>query len=144
MNFLLENYNWALLLAALASGAFLALPLLRKAQGGSLSTNQAVMLINREKAVMIDISEPADYARGHAAGAKNVPLGQLEAANNGLPKKKNLPVIVLCATGTRSVRAVAVLKKLGYEQSHALSGGTQAWRQAGLPIDRATAQPQTA
>lgn len=135
MNFLLENYNWALLLAALASGTLLAWPMLQRARGGSLTSSQAVMLINRERAVMIDIRDAAEFAAGHAAGAKNVPLAQLESSN-ALPKKKTQPVIVLCATGTRAPRGVAILKKLGFENSHALSGGTSAWREAGLPIEK--------
>ncbi len=135
MNFLLENYNWALLLAALVSGGLLLWPSLQRARGGSLTSTEAVMLINRERAVLIDVSDEAEFAAGHAAGAKNVPLAKLESSN-ALPKKKNLPVIVLCPSGARAVRGVAILKKLGFENSHALSGGTSAWRQAGLPIER--------
>ena len=140
MNFLLENYNWAWALTALASGTMLGLPALRKAQGGELTPTQAVMLINREKGVLIDISDAGEFSRAHAAGALNVPLAQLETST-ALPKKKTLPLIVLCPTGARSVRAVATLKKLGFENCQALSGGTQAWRQAGLPIEKFEKQP---
>ena len=64
-----------------------------RAAAARSSPTEAVQLINREKAVLIDVSEPAEYAAGHAAGAKNVPLGQLEASSNDLPKNKALPLV---------------------------------------------------
>jgi rhodanese-related sulfurtransferase len=140
VNFLLENYNWAWALAALVSGGMLAYPAIRRMQGGSLGPNDAVLLINREKAVLIDVSEPEEFARGHAGGAQNIPLSQIESSNE-LPKKKNVPVILMCPTGSRAVRALPTLKKLGFEHCHALSGGTNAWRQAGLPINKLDKQP---
>jgi rhodanese-related sulfurtransferase len=135
VNFLLENYNWAWALAAVISGGLLALPAVRRAQGGALSPNEAVMLINREKAVLVDVSDVAEFAQGHAGGAQNIPLDQL-ASSTQLPRKKTLPIIVLCPSGARSVRALPTLKKLGFENCHALAGGTGAWRQAGLPIEK--------
>jgi rhodanese-related sulfurtransferase len=134
VNFLLENYNWALILVALISGGLLAWPLVGRL-GNGLSPTDAVTLINREKAVLVDVSDAEAYAKGHAAGAKNAPLAQLETSS-ALPKKKNVPLIVLCPTGSRASKAVAVLKKLGYENCRPLTGGTAAWRQAGLPIDK--------
>lgn len=139
MNFLLADYNWALILVALISGGLLGWPLLQRVQGGALTATQAVLLINRERAVLIDVSDEAAFVKGHAAGAKSVPLSALEGSK-ALPKKKNVPVIVLCPTGSRAPRAVAMLKKLGYEQVHALSGGTAAWRQAGLPVEKMESQ----
>jgi len=46
---------------------------------------------------------------------------------------------VLCPTGARATRAVAILRKLGYENSRALAGGVAAWREANLPIERSAA-----
>jgi rhodanese-related sulfurtransferase len=94
-----------------------------------------VQLINREKAVLIDVSEPAEYAAGHVAGSKSVPLGQLETTNV-LPKNKTLPLVVVCATGARAGRAIPTLKKLGFENSRALAGGLAAWRAANLPVEK--------
>ncbi|XVJ71947.1 MAG: rhodanese-like domain-containing protein [Rhizobacter sp.] len=114
-------------------------PMFSKRAGESrVNTTEAVMLINREKAVLIDVSEAKEYAEGHAAGAKSVPLADLEASKD-LPKNKTLPLVVLCPTGSRANRAVATLKKLGYENSRALVGGTSAWREASLPIEKASA-----
>lgn len=137
MNFIFEN--WHLIFAAVVSGAFLVWPLLNEAKGGTkVSTHDAVQLINREKAVMIDVSEPAEYAAGHVAGSKSVPLGQLEAST-ALPKNRALPLVVVCPTGSRAGRAVPTLKKLGFENVRTLAGGIEAWRAASLPIEKSAA-----
>jgi rhodanese-related sulfurtransferase len=137
VKFLIDN--WYLILAAVVSGGMLLWPLLQRGSGaGKLTTSEAVMLINREKAVLIDVSEPREFASGHAAGAKNVPLGGLETSSE-LPKNKALPLVVLCPTGSRASRAVAILRKLGYQNSRALAGGLAAWREANLPIEKSAA-----
>jgi rhodanese-related sulfurtransferase len=130
--------NWYLFLAAAISGALLLWPVLQRRAGGGVTPSEAVMLINRQKAVLIDVSEPAQYAAGHAVGAKNVPLASLQASTE-LPMTKALPLVVLCPTGTRATRAVAILRKLGYENSRALAGGFPAWRDANLPVEKSAA-----
>jgi len=66
--FLLEN--WVLVLMALTSGTLLLWPSLARQGGGAVGAAEAVRLINREKAVLIDVSEPDEFAQGHAAGAR--------------------------------------------------------------------------
>lgn len=132
MKFFIDN--WFLFVAAITSGALLLWPKLQGAQGG-VGANEAVRLINREKAVLVDVSEPAEFAAGHAGGSRNIPFGQLEGSTD-LPKNKALPVVLVCATGARASRAVGILRKLGYENCRALTGGLKAWRDANLPIEK--------
>jgi rhodanese-related sulfurtransferase len=135
LNFVLQN--WYLFAMAIVSGGMLAWPLLSGVGGGDrVSATDAVRLINREKAVLIDVSEPAEYAAAHPVGARSVPLASLEGSRD-LPKNKSLPVVVVCPTGSRAPRAVAVLKKLGFENAQVLSGGLSAWRAANLPVEKA-------
>jgi rhodanese-related sulfurtransferase len=130
--------NWMLISIALASGGMLIWPMIAGGlNAGTLNANGAVQLINREKAVVVDVCEPAEFAAGHVSGAKNVPLGELEAKLPGAVKNKTLPLILVCATGARSGRAVAIAKKLGYEQAQSLGGGLKAWKEANLPIEKA-------
>jgi rhodanese-related sulfurtransferase len=131
VNFFVEN--WTLIAAALVSGGLLAWPKITGATGGGVSTAEAVRLMNHEKAVVIDVCEPAEYAAGHVQGARNVPLGTVGGSKD-LPSNKALPLIVVCASGMRSQRAVATLRKAGYEQALSLQGGLKAWREANLPI----------
>lgn len=134
LNFLLDQ--WVLVLAAITSGGLLAWPLIsRGTQGGKVNPTEAVRLINREKALLIDVSEPAEYAAAHAAGSRSVPLGGLQNSAN-LPKNKALPLVVVCPSGVRAVRAVATLRKLGFENARALAGGLAAWREANLPLEK--------
>lgn len=122
---------------AFLSGGMLLWPVIKGGAVGSgaVGTGEAVRLINREKGVLIDVCEPAEFAAGHAIGARNVPLGQLEGAK-GLPTNKALPVLVMCASGARSSRAAAQLRKAGYEKAVAVAGGNAAWREAQLPMEK--------
>ena len=134
--------NWHLLLAAVVSGGLLLWPVFKGSVGGmggaSVGTAEAVRLMNREKAVLIDVSEPTEYAAGHPGGARNVPFAQLAGAK-ALPSNKALPVVLVCATGARSSRAVGLLRKAGYENARSLAGGLAAWREANLPVEKSAA-----
>ncbi len=130
--------NWMLILVALVSGGMLLMPRLTGGGGGAgLTPAGAVQLINREKAVVIDVCEPAEYQAGHVSGAKSIPLNELEAKLPGAVKNKATPLVLVCASGMRSGRAVAIARKLGYENAQSLSGGLKSWRDANLPIEKA-------
>jgi rhodanese-related sulfurtransferase len=141
LEFLLKN--WMLVLTALVSGFFLLWPNIKgRTSAGSVGANEAVRLINREKAVLIDVSEPEEYAKGHPNGARNVPISKLEGKLEGskdLPSNKALPLVLVCPTGSRSARAAGLLRKAGYEKAQALAGGFNAWREANLPIEKSAA-----
>ena len=139
MQFLIDN--WILFLAAAVSGGMLAWPALagRSSGGQRVSPATAVQMINRERAVLIDISDPAEYAAGHAVGAKSVPLAQLASSGHALPKNKALPLVVVCATGSRAGKAVDTLNTLGFANARALAGGLEAWRAANLPVEKSVA-----
>ena len=136
MSFFIDN--WVLIAVAFASGAMLVWPAVRAGgRAGSLNTTDAVLLMNREKAVVVDVSEATEFAAGHIIGAKSLPLSELSAKLPGTVKNKATPVILVCANGARSNRALADAKKLGYEKAHSLTGGMGAWRAAGLPVEKA-------
>lgn len=135
MKFILDN--WMLIAVALSAGGMLLWPVINGAGPGALTADGAVQLMNREKAVVVDVCEPAEFAAGHVAGAKNIPLGQLEGKLASTVKNKALPVILVCLSGARSSRAVAIAKKLGYDNAQSLHGGMGAWRSANLPVEKA-------
>ena len=134
LKFLIDN--WILVLAALTSGGLLLWPLVAQgSQGGVVTTAEAVRLLNREKAILIDVCEPAEYAAGHVAGARNIPLTALNG-HKSLPSNKTLPLVLLCQSGARSTRAAGMLRKAGYANVQTLSGGLAAWREANLPVEK--------
>jgi rhodanese-related sulfurtransferase len=134
VDFLLAN--WALILVAVVSGSLLLAQTLRSG-GGGLSPAEAVQLINREKAVVVDVCSADEYAAGHVSGARHIPLDELEQKLPGAVKNKATPVILVCASGVRSGKGVAVARKLGYENALSLAGGLKSWRDANLPVERA-------
>lgn len=135
MKFIIDN--WMIFAVALASGGMLLWPLVQGAANGSLSASGAVQLINREKAVVIDVSEVEEFAASHMGGARNIPLSLLEEKLPTAVKNKTLPLILVCATGARANRALPVAKKLGYEQAQVMAGGLKAWKEASLPLEKA-------
>lgn len=135
MKFIIDN--WYLIVVALASGGLLMWPVLKGASAGSLTPALAVQLINREKAVVIDVCGADEFAAGHVVGSKNVPLNDLQDRLPALVKNKALPVVLVCASGARANRAVAIAKKLGYDNAQAMAGGLKAWREASLPVEKA-------
>jgi rhodanese-related sulfurtransferase len=134
VKFILDN--WMLIAVALSAGIMLMMPMIKGAGQGALTPDGAVQLINREKAVLIDICEPNEFAAGHPIGAKNIPMGQLEDKLASSVKNKALPVILVCQSGARSSRAVGIAKKLGFENVQSLAGGLGAWRSANLPVEK--------
>jgi len=135
VNFLIEN--WMLVAVAIGSALALFWPTLSQGAAGGIAPTDAVLLINREKAVLIDVCEPHEFAHSHAIGAKNIPLAQLEAQLPSVVKNKSVPVILVCQAGSRASRAAVQAKKLGYERAQALAGGLKAWREASLPTEKA-------
>ena len=126
--------NLLLFAVAVASGAMLLWPLLRRSTGGpSVSAAQATQLINRDDALIVDVREPAEYQAGHILGAKNTPLERLGETEL---KRKDKPVIVYCESGERAPKAAAILRKRGYDRVLSLQGGLGAWKQAGLPVEK--------
>jgi rhodanese-related sulfurtransferase len=85
-------------------------------------------------AVLIDVREPHEFRAGHARGARLIPLHQLPANLEALPR--SAPIYLICATGNRSRTAAAFLQTNGFAKPINVRGGTAAWRRAGLPIER--------
>jgi len=135
VNFVLPN--WYLILLALVAGGLLAWPMISSGGAGGLSATQAVQLINREKAVVVDVCEADEYAAGHVSGAKSVPLSQFKERLPQVVKNKTVPLVLVCARGMRARRAVALARQLGYDKAQALSGGMAAWREANMPVEKA-------
>jgi rhodanese-related sulfurtransferase len=135
-SFVTDNWYW--MVGAAASGGALLWLQLKDGVGmsGGVSPALAVQLINRERAQVIDVCEATEFAAAHVAGAKNVPLSEL-ANGKGLPGNKKTQLIIVCASGVRSAKAVTQLKAMGYENAQSLGGGLKAWREANLPIDKA-------
>lgn len=105
-----------------------------RAAGPSVTAQQAVMLINRSNAILVDIRDKKDFDAGHVVGAIHIPLNKLGTRVTELEKYKTDPVIVACRLGQHSADAVKVLKSAGFAQVLRLSGGMTEWRAQSLPL----------
>ncbi len=97
---------------------------------------EAVMLINQEDAVVVDVREPHEWAKGHIAGTRLIPLGELEKRLGELEDLKHKPVVVACQSGTRSPAACKKLIQAGFEKVYLLKNGMRAWEDASLPVTK--------
>jgi rhodanese-related sulfurtransferase len=90
-----------------------------------------------DPAALLDVRTPAEHAAAHVPGARLVPLADLDPAavlrdlGPGGP-----PLYVLCQSGGRARRAIAQFQQAGYAGCVLVEGGTQAWIDAGLPVNR--------
>ena len=91
-------------------------------------------LINRQDALLVDVSPLGDFEKGHIAGARNVQVSQFDPESKLLAKARELPVAVTCRTGTASADAAKRLVKAGFKSVFWLDGGIAAWQQASLPL----------
>ncbi len=127
--------NAALIVLALVSGGLLLVPGLMRGGAQRVSPAQAALLINRNKAIVLDVRDSATAkVQGLIPDAKRVEIAELKDKAPNLLKNKELPVLVICQTGQRSGAAVTILKAAGYTQVFAVEGGVSAWMEAGMPV----------
>ena len=91
-------------------------------------------LRHRDDVVVIDVREDFEYNDGHIPGATLVPLGQVPNRLDEIPKDKT--VIAVCRSGNRSSQATNFLRQQGFDNVHNMTGGMNAWAQAGYEIEK--------
>lgn len=130
--------HWPLLLLALGFLVLIFKGLLSRKLAGveEITPERAVQLINQHDALVIDVREQNEWSRGHLSAAKHIPVGELNKYLKDLEKHQEHHVICQCASGMRSARAASILHKAGFQKVYSLKGGIQAWRSAGLPVEK--------
>lgn len=103
----------------------------RTHNGLELDVVAANGLLTEGSATLVDVREGWEWSQGRASGARHIPLGKLAGALNNLPRDKQ--VLVICASGNRSLSAAQFLQQQGFD-AKSVKGGTSAWARAGLPI----------
>jgi hypothetical protein len=134
VKFLIDN--WMLISVAIATGFLLFLPTLKAAGASGISPNETVMMINRQKAVVIDVCSLEEFAQGHITGSKNIPADKITEQLAVVVSDKAKPIVMVCASGVRSKVAMVSAQKLGFTQVQCLNGGLKAWKEANLPVEK--------
>jgi len=106
---------------------------LQAAQGIDVKQAQTMQ---QQGALLLDVRESSEYAEVHAPNVTLIPLGELSARLNEIAPFKDKPIAVMCRSGKRSAKAVALLEAAGYSQVSNVSGGMNAWESAGLEVVR--------
>jgi rhodanese-related sulfurtransferase len=104
--------------------------------GQEVGAAEAVQLINRRDAVVIDVRDAADYKSGHITNARHLPESELDARAKELERVKSKPIIVSCGRGNRSPNVATRLRKLGFKEVFSLRGGLAGWQQANMPLEK--------
>ncbi len=130
-------HHWALVSLFIALLVALAATELWRAMGGQkrVEPQEAIRLINRENALLLDVRQTAEFKKGHIVNARHVPQDKLDAELGKLEQFHERPVIAYCNTGANAQRAAAQLAKAGFDRVYILKGGIQAWRHAGMPVE---------
>ncbi|MGH9755716.1 MAG: MBL fold metallo-hydrolase [Blastocatellia bacterium] len=99
-----------------------------------ISVDDLSELLNSQKDLqVIDVRQPGEYINGHVPSAVNAPLARVgERASEFDPNRRTT---VICAGGFRSSAATSVLERLGFKNLLNVLGGTNAWIEAGYPVE---------
>jgi rhodanese-related sulfurtransferase len=117
--------------AVLALGLAIIAPQLMGKSTEEVSVQQAQSM-NQQGALLLDVREPEEYAALHAPQAKLIPLGEVSTRMKEIEAYKTKDIVVVCRSGRRSAKAVAILKDAGFIHVHNVQGGMIAWSEAGL------------
>lgn len=133
------------MLASLWVALVVALILHRnKTTASAVGLQQAVFLINRKDAVVLDVRDKKEFDAGHIVDAINIPMIKLASRVKELEKYKSRPIVVACKMGQHSGEACKILANAGFEDVVRISGGVASWRAEQLPLVQSTASKATA
>lgn len=99
-----------------------------------VSLDEGRQLFERQQVVMFDIREADEHATGVAAGARLLPMSQLQQRVNEIPKDPAQPVLIICNTQNRSSKVVQALKEAGWNNVRYVHGGMSTWAKNGWPM----------
>jgi len=95
VKFFTDYTNLVLIAVALISGGLLLWPTFARRGRGSVSAPEAVQLINRRNASVIDVRPAAEYSKGHLPAARNFEISELQAKIGQIAKNKSNPVLLV-------------------------------------------------
>jgi rhodanese-related sulfurtransferase len=107
-----------------------------------IDIDEARRMLDKPGTVLVDVRESDEWRQGHIPQAVGIPRGFLELRIEEKVPDHKTPVVLQCASGTRSLLAARTLREMGYENLYNLTGGFNAWKDRGLPLRR-TSSPAT-
>ena len=105
-------------------------------QVSAVSLDSARADLEAGRVTLIDIREPAEHATGVAAGARLLPMSQINQRINEIPKDPAQPVLLICNTQNRSQATAQALREHGYTNVRYVKGGMSEWGRRSWPLAR--------
>lgn len=96
----------------------------------SMSATEYMQMRNKSH-TLVDVRQLGEWQSGHAPHALHIPLNEISQRMHEVSKDQ--PVILICASGTRSSMAATAFANGGYSDVYNFSGGMASWSSAGLP-----------
>ena len=131
---------------ALGSGVALLWPTLsRSSVSGvtNVSPTEAVLMMNRDKPLILDVRDAEEFAAGHIQGAKHIPMAEVAARIKEIEKYKEKTLLVYCQRGMRARSASVILQAQQFNKLHNLDGGLESWSKANLPLVKTAEKTKT-
>lgn len=90
-------------------------------------------------ALLLDVRERNEFMAVRIEGSLFIPMSQLGVRVQDVPRDR--PIMVICASGSRSVGATSYLRSAGWDDAGSVAGGIDAWERLGLPVKRGPVEP---
>jgi rhodanese-related sulfurtransferase len=90
-------------------------------------------------AVLLDVRERDEFAAVRVEGSLFIPMSQLGVRVDEVPRDR--PILVICASGSRSTGATGFLLGQGFTDVGSVAGGIEGWQRLGLPVKRGPLEP---
>ena len=129
IEFIINHY----VLASTLAGLLLAYIIVEMQRGGrTISPQQLTSMVNKQKALVIDLRDPNEFKQGHITGSQNVPYSKISDKNQTFPADR--PLILVCQLGQVAGSAARQLKSQGLQEVYKLEGGISNWKGASMPL----------
>jgi molybdopterin/thiamine biosynthesis adenylyltransferase/rhodanese-related sulfurtransferase len=92
------------------------------------------LLRDNGRVILIHIRSNREICLGYIKGARFVPLGLIDNEINHLSGDKNVPILIYCSSGSRSLPAASRLQEKGFSNARSIAGGYNAWLNEGCEI----------
>ena len=127
--------NYLLVLAFLLALGMLLFSESKKS-GASVTTSEAIQLINKQDAILVDIRSKKELEAGTITNAIHIPLVDFDKRMSELDKHKEKDIIIVCNMGQTAGAVCKKLSTAGYSKVVRLKGGIVEWKAQNLPLVR--------
>jgi rhodanese-related sulfurtransferase len=125
---MLDNLNVILIVAAIAYLMYPRVMIMIDKNIKNVAGTEAVEIVaSTPDIIILDVRTASEFQGGHIKGAKNIPLAELRTRTKELEKFRGKPLLVHCASGHRSNKAVRVLSKMGLGPIFHMNRGISSW-----------------